>query len=93
MRYIISGKPEMLGACNLIDKWAGNFRFNLPVMLSCGCYIYTGDLELAQGNNWPQRIRLEDDFGFELVCVCGSDLFHGQSASQTQDLSGWAYIF
>ena len=92
-KYIIHGTAGNLPPCNVNDKWGGNFKFDMQLTLPCGCKIYTGELAIAQENNWPNRISHNNDFSFELICVCGTSLIQGESASDCQDVSGWPYLF
>ena len=93
--YIIQGQLNKndIGECNIVDKWNGQFKFHLALQLPCQCWIYVGDLQIAQENNWPEFISVEDDFPFELRCQCGGEIFQSLSASSVQDHSGWAYVF
>jgi len=91
--YIIHGRSEGIGPCNIIDKWNGQFKYDEIILLPCGCEIYVGDLQISQDNNWPHLIDIDDDFSFRLVCVCGVEATRCASAKKNQELLGWAYMF
>jgi hypothetical protein len=89
--YVIRASKEYK-PCNVIDKWDGVFRFNIPVRFPCDCLTYTGDLQLAQEMCWPNPITADADFEYELVCECGVVLYRGVSARGTQKHSAWANL-
>jgi len=90
--YVIHGCDGVLPPCNFVAP-NGHLDYTLVITLPCGCYIYTGDLDIAQKNNWPAVIEPNEDFVFNLFCVCGEFIYHGVSAAECQRESGWAYLF
>lgn len=92
--YVIHGIKGDIGGCNIVeDHWGGGFKFDAIIEFPCGCRMYAGDLDIAQKNNWPNRIDRDEDFAFKLFCVCGEEVFSAPSAAGHQDLLGWAYIW